>query len=183
MDIRPIRLLAKDTHLLTNMDTKLYYINRPLPTMDDQSYGTGLSQETILKIRELKRLVYKYPQYCPNADEIIRWAFHSSPQQSFFSTPYYRPEEEPQTRYRPVQASTFPCGFWGSRGAEIVKSIHEQQEARHTMVSMKSRRMYLAVQKQLDRDTRKRHLCGYLNLEYLCRGVFYLLAFLCQSPQ
>jgi hypothetical protein len=100
----------------------------------------------------------------------------SRPQQSFFSTPYYR-QEEPQTRYRPVQASTFPCGFWGSRGAEIVKSIHEQQEARHTVVSMKSRRMYLAVQKQLDRDTRKRHLCGYLNLEYLCRGVFYLFLF------
>jgi hypothetical protein len=61
----------------TSRGTSQYYINRPLPTMDDQSYGTGLSQETILKIQELKRLVYKYPQYCPNADEIIRWAFHS----------------------------------------------------------------------------------------------------------
>jgi hypothetical protein len=29
--------------------------------MDDQKYGTGLSQETKLKIEELKRLVYKYP--------------------------------------------------------------------------------------------------------------------------
>jgi hypothetical protein len=59
----------------------------------------------------------------------------SRQQQPFFSTPYYRPEEEPQTRYRPVQASTFTRGFWGSRGAEIVKSIHEQQEARHIFLS------------------------------------------------
>src|SRR5215469_7127040 len=33
-------------------------IDRPLPTMDHQSFGTGLSQDTIMKIHELKRLVY-----------------------------------------------------------------------------------------------------------------------------
>ena len=57
--------------------TSQYYTSptyRPLATMDDQSFGTGLSQETRLK--ELKRLVYKYPQYCPNPDEIIRWAVY-----------------------------------------------------------------------------------------------------------
>lgn len=43
-------------------------------TKDDQSYGTGLSQATKLKIEELKRLAYKYPQYHSNPDEIIRWA-------------------------------------------------------------------------------------------------------------
>jgi hypothetical protein len=46
---------------------------RPLATMDDQSFGTGLSQETTQKIDELKRLVYKYRQYQNNdPDEIVR---------------------------------------------------------------------------------------------------------------
>src|SRR5215467_9344580 len=31
-----------------------------------------LSQEIILKIRELKRLVYSNPQYCPNPDAFIK---------------------------------------------------------------------------------------------------------------
>jgi hypothetical protein len=45
----------------------------PRQTMDDQSFGTGLSQETKLKIDELKRLVYKYRQYQNNdPDEIVR---------------------------------------------------------------------------------------------------------------
>ncbi|MGB6595201.1 MAG: hypothetical protein WBE68_27175 [Candidatus Nitrosopolaris sp.] len=34
-----------------------YSIHRSLPTIDDQRYGTGLSQESTQKIDELKRLV------------------------------------------------------------------------------------------------------------------------------
>jgi len=52
----------------TPQGTSQYYtssIHRPLPTMDDQGYGTGLSRETIVRIEELKRLMNKYPQYCP----------------------------------------------------------------------------------------------------------------------
>jgi hypothetical protein len=37
----------------------------------DESYGTSLSQGTIQKIEELKRLVNKYPQYCP--DGLLQW--------------------------------------------------------------------------------------------------------------
>ena len=55
-----------------------YSIHRSLPTMDDQSYGSGLSQDTIVKIGELKRLAYKYPQYLPNPDGIIRLAIFNS---------------------------------------------------------------------------------------------------------
>jgi hypothetical protein len=62
--------------------TSQYYtspIYRPMPSMDDQSYGTGLSQETKLKIEELKRLLYKYPQYQNNdPDEIVKWAIYCS---------------------------------------------------------------------------------------------------------
>jgi hypothetical protein len=48
-------------------------IDRPLPAMDHQSYGTGLSQDTIMKIQELKRLVYKYTQFHNNdPDQIVR---------------------------------------------------------------------------------------------------------------
>jgi hypothetical protein len=59
----------------TPQGTSQYYtspIHRPLPTMDDQRYGTGLSRETTLKIDELKRLMNKYPQYCPEG--LIQWA-------------------------------------------------------------------------------------------------------------
>jgi hypothetical protein len=37
----------------------------------DESYGTSLSQGTIQKIEELKRLVNKYPQYC--TDGLLQW--------------------------------------------------------------------------------------------------------------
>jgi ABC-type Fe2+-enterobactin transport system substrate-binding protein len=41
--------------------------------MGDQRYGTGLSQETKLKIDEFKMLVYKYRQYQNyDPDEIVR---------------------------------------------------------------------------------------------------------------
>jgi hypothetical protein len=46
--------------------------------MDDQIYGTGLSQETRLKIEELKRLMYKYSQYLTNPNGIIKWAIYWS---------------------------------------------------------------------------------------------------------
>jgi len=50
-----------------------------MPTTDGQSYGTGLSPETILKIAELKRLVNKYPQFHTiDADEIVKWAIYCS---------------------------------------------------------------------------------------------------------
>jgi hypothetical protein len=51
----------------------------PTPMMDDQSHGTGLSPETILKIGQLKRLVYKYPQYQNNDPvEVVRLAIYNS---------------------------------------------------------------------------------------------------------
>ena len=50
----------------------------PRQMMDDQRYRTGLSQEKILKVEELKRLVNKYPQYCTNPDSIIRLAIYNS---------------------------------------------------------------------------------------------------------
>jgi hypothetical protein len=61
--------------------TSQYYtspIYRPTTSMDDQSYGSGLSQDTIVKIGELKRLVNKYPQYLDNPDEIVKWAIYCS---------------------------------------------------------------------------------------------------------
>jgi hypothetical protein len=64
------------------LGTSQYYtspIYRSTPSMDDQSYGSGLSQDTIVKIGEFKRLVYKYPQYHNNdPDEIVKWAIYCS---------------------------------------------------------------------------------------------------------
>jgi hypothetical protein len=43
----------------------------------DTSNGEGvLSQETILKIQELKKLVYRYPQYHPNPAAVITCVIH-----------------------------------------------------------------------------------------------------------
>jgi hypothetical protein len=51
----------------------------PRQIMDDQRYGTGVSQETTHKINELKMLVYKYRQYQNNdPDEIVKWAIYCS---------------------------------------------------------------------------------------------------------
>jgi len=45
----------------------------PLHTLYDQGNGPGLSQGTILKIEQLRRLLNKYPQYQNNdPDEIVR---------------------------------------------------------------------------------------------------------------
>src|SRR5215831_11643159 len=53
-------------------------IYTPGQVMDDQSYPTGLSQDTIVKIDELRRLMNKYPKYHMNRDGIIQWAIHCS---------------------------------------------------------------------------------------------------------
>ncbi|MGA9150805.1 MAG: hypothetical protein WBZ36_09515 [Candidatus Nitrosopolaris sp.] len=58
-----------------------YSVNSIYParqTMDDQTYWTGLSQDTIVKIDELRLLMNKYPKYHMNPDGIIQWAIHSS---------------------------------------------------------------------------------------------------------
>jgi len=44
----------------------------------DNDETTTLSQETILKIEELKRLVYRYAQYYRNPDAIIKCATYWS---------------------------------------------------------------------------------------------------------
>jgi hypothetical protein len=44
---------------------------RPMQIMDVQSYGTGLSQDVIHKIQDLKLLINKYPQYCPDGLYLI----------------------------------------------------------------------------------------------------------------
>jgi hypothetical protein len=48
---------------------------QPIHTDNDQE---TLSQETILKIEELKRLVYRYPQYHRNPDAVIKCATYWS---------------------------------------------------------------------------------------------------------
>ena len=53
------------------------YGTNPMHTIHDQSYGTGLSQDTIVKIDEIRRLMNKYPNYHMNPDGIIQWAIHS----------------------------------------------------------------------------------------------------------
>jgi hypothetical protein len=50
----------------------------PWQVMDDQINQSRLSQEKILKIEELKRLMYKYPQYHINPDDMIRMAVFNS---------------------------------------------------------------------------------------------------------
>jgi hypothetical protein len=46
----------------------------PMSSMDDQGHGTGLYQGTIARIKELKGLMNKNPQY----DGIIRLAIFNS---------------------------------------------------------------------------------------------------------
>ncbi len=48
-----------------------------VPTMEE-SYGTSLSQEKILKIGEFKRLLNKYHHYHENPDGIIKLAIYNS---------------------------------------------------------------------------------------------------------
>jgi hypothetical protein len=51
------------------------YQSDPMNTTDEEE-TTTLSQETILKIRELKRLVYKYPLYHYNPGAVIACIIH-----------------------------------------------------------------------------------------------------------
>jgi hypothetical protein len=44
--------------------------------MDDQRYLGGLSEDTLLKIDQLKRLLNKYPQFFTNPNQILTWTFH-----------------------------------------------------------------------------------------------------------
>jgi hypothetical protein len=67
------------TYLLQQALGAPQYSSRPIhrSSMDDQSYRTGLSRET--KLEELKRLVYKYPQYHNyDPDAIVNWASYCS---------------------------------------------------------------------------------------------------------
>jgi hypothetical protein len=50
----------------------------PWQVMDDEINQNSLSQEKMLKIEELKRLMYKYPQYHINPDDIVRVAIFNS---------------------------------------------------------------------------------------------------------
>jgi hypothetical protein len=47
---------------------------RSADTVDDQTYGSSLSQEKILKVGEFKRLINKYSLYCTNPDRILELA-------------------------------------------------------------------------------------------------------------
>ena len=48
------------------------------PWQDDRINQSSLSQEKILKIEELKRLMSRYPKYHMNPNGIIQWAIHCS---------------------------------------------------------------------------------------------------------
>jgi hypothetical protein len=50
--------------------------SQPINTTDDEETTTILSHETRLKIAELKRLVYKYPQYHHNPAAVINCIVH-----------------------------------------------------------------------------------------------------------
>jgi hypothetical protein len=50
----------------------------PRQIMDAPSNRTGLSQDTIVKIQEIKRLMYKNPNYCANLDGAIKLAVYNS---------------------------------------------------------------------------------------------------------
>jgi hypothetical protein len=52
-------------------------IHRSMSTIDEPRYGSSLIQQT--KLEELKRLVYKYPQYHNyDPDAIVKWASYCS---------------------------------------------------------------------------------------------------------
>jgi hypothetical protein len=71
----------RDAHQQTPLAVSQYPpgpIYPPWQVMDDQINQSRLSQEKILKIEELKRLMYKYPEYHINPDDIIRLAIFYS---------------------------------------------------------------------------------------------------------
>jgi len=52
---------------------------RPMHIRNDRNHGTSLSQDTVVKIEELKRLANKYHQYQNiDPDEIVKWAVHGA---------------------------------------------------------------------------------------------------------
>ena len=71
-DFQPRYLPQQIPPQISNFANPLY---GPQHTMDNQS---SLSQDKIVKIDELKRLMNKYPKYHPNPDGIIRWAIFNS---------------------------------------------------------------------------------------------------------
>jgi hypothetical protein len=61
------------------LGTSQYSAGPTQPSVRDQSFPNGLSQETIRKMDELKRLVYKYREYQNNdPDEIVRWTINGA---------------------------------------------------------------------------------------------------------
>ncbi len=50
----------------------------PAKQITDERYLGGLSQDTLVKIQQLKMLLNKYPQYHTNPDDIIRLAIYNS---------------------------------------------------------------------------------------------------------
>ena len=71
------RYLSQRTHLeVPQYCTSPTY--RSADTIDDQTYGTSLSQEKILKVGEFKRLINKYSLYCTNPDRILELAIFNS---------------------------------------------------------------------------------------------------------
>ena len=71
-DFQPRYLPQQIPPQISNFANPLY---GPQHTMDNQS---SLSQDKTVKIGELKRLAYRYPQYLPNPDAIIRLAIFNS---------------------------------------------------------------------------------------------------------
>ena len=71
----PTYLPQQGPRISENFANPLY---RQTPTTDVQSYGTTLSQDTIVKIDELRRLMNKHPKYHTNSNGIIQWAIHTS---------------------------------------------------------------------------------------------------------
>src|SRR5215469_2396723 len=53
-------------------------IHRPMQTAHDHNYGDGLSQETLVKVDQLKRLLGKYSRYHANPDGILKLAIYNS---------------------------------------------------------------------------------------------------------
>jgi hypothetical protein len=71
------RYLTQQTPLGPSQYFSSQILLTPLPRMDEK-YGTGLSQDNIIKIEELERLMDKYQKYHMNPGGIIQWAIHST---------------------------------------------------------------------------------------------------------
>jgi hypothetical protein len=67
----PSSVYTPQPHPLALSTYPTWQISQPIHTTNEQG---NLSQEALPKIQELKRLMYKYPQYCPNPDAILKCA-------------------------------------------------------------------------------------------------------------